>query len=331
MQIMVSVIIPVYNTKEYLRECVSSVNAQSQIGLEIILVDDGSTDGSGALCDEIAAENRSITHTVVVLHKPNGGSADARNYGIAHAHGQYLLFLDSDDSLLTLDAVSTLCTTAQQTEKDVICYQYTRRADRTPARPFPHPYSDNLSELVQNTIYTSSACLKLIRADFLRTHSIYFVAGQHAEDILFCGKLLAAPAAKIAFINKVFYYYRVRQGSHSNTLQNKTITDTLAILQELLGLAQLDTVTLPTPKQGAAQPLLAYTAFQYATLLINIHLCREKLPKETLAEIYRMKFLLRYHQSTSVRLIALCAKCIGVRATSYLLSIAFRLTQVLAK
>lgn len=331
MQIIVSVIIPVYNTKEYLRECVCSVNAQSQFGLEIILVDDGSTDGSGALCDALAAENRSLTHTIVSVHKPNGGLADARNFGVARARGKYLLFLDSDDTLLTLDAISSLSSMAEQTQQDVLCYQYTRRIDRAPVRPWPHPYSDNVLDLVQNTIYTSSACLKLIRADLLRKNDIAFVTGQCSEDILFSARLLAAPGARIAFLNKVFYFYRVREGSLTNSLRLKNITDTIDILQELITLAQLDPANPPTAQQGAAQPLLAYTSFQYATLLINIHLCSEKLPKETLAEIYRMKFLLRYHKSTSVRLIALCTKCIGVRATSYLLSIAFRLAQELTK
>ncbi len=331
MQIVVSVIIPVYNTKEYLRVCVNSVNAQSQIGLEIILVDDGSTDGSGELCDTIAAENRSITHTFVVLHKPNGGLADARNFGMAHAKGKYLLFLDSDDTLLTLDAISGLSSMAQQTEKDVLCYQYTRRADHRPVRPAPYPCSDNVCELVQSTLYTSSACLKLIRADLLKEHGITFVTEQCSEDILFSAKLLAIPGVRIAFLNKVFYFYRVREGSLTNSLRLKNITDTIEILQELMTLATLDPANPPSAKQGAAQPLLAYTSFQYATLLINIHLCRETLPKETLREIYSMKFLLRYHQSTSVRLIALCAKCIGIRATSFLLSIAFRLAQVIGK
>jgi glycosyltransferase involved in cell wall biosynthesis len=90
---LVSVIIPVYNVKPYLRQCVESVCAQTYGDLEIIVVDDGSTDGSGELCNELGGTDSRIT----VLHKENGGLADARNFGLRHAHGEWISFVDSDD------------------------------------------------------------------------------------------------------------------------------------------------------------------------------------------------------------------------------------------
>lgn len=90
---LASVIIPVYNVRPYLRECVKSVSSQTYQNLEIIVVDDGSTDGSGELCDELGrADDR-----IVVFHKENGGLSDARNYGLGHAHGEWVSFVDSDD------------------------------------------------------------------------------------------------------------------------------------------------------------------------------------------------------------------------------------------
>lgn len=90
---LISVIIPVYNIKEYLPRCVESVCAQTYKNLEILLVDDGSTDGTGALCDELAKKDTRIR----VFHKENGGSSTARNLGIENARGEYLGFVDSDD------------------------------------------------------------------------------------------------------------------------------------------------------------------------------------------------------------------------------------------
>lgn len=90
---MISVIVPVYNTKEYLERCVDSLRAQTYSDMEILLVDDGSTDGSGAMCDAFAAKDKRIH----VFHKENGGSSSARNLGIAMARGEYLGFVDSDD------------------------------------------------------------------------------------------------------------------------------------------------------------------------------------------------------------------------------------------
>ena len=93
---MVSVIIPIYRAEKYLNECVDSVLAQTYRDLEIILVDDGSPDNCGAICDDYAAKDSRVK----VIHKENGGPSDARNAGLAIAHGEYIYFLDSDDYCL---------------------------------------------------------------------------------------------------------------------------------------------------------------------------------------------------------------------------------------
>lgn len=90
---LVSVIVPIYNVKSYLQECFDSISSQSYQNIEIILVDDGSTDGSGEFCDELAARDDRAT----VLHKENGGLSDARNAGLRIAQGSWISFIDSDD------------------------------------------------------------------------------------------------------------------------------------------------------------------------------------------------------------------------------------------
>ena len=92
-QIMISVIIPVYNSEKYLRKCIDSVLAQSYTNFELILVNDGSTDGSGKICDEYAEKDERVR----VFHKDNGGVSDARNRGIENARGEWIAFVDSDD------------------------------------------------------------------------------------------------------------------------------------------------------------------------------------------------------------------------------------------
>ena len=91
----ISVIVPVYNVRPYLKRCIDSIIAQTYSNLEILLVDDGSTDGSGELCDAYARQDARIQ----VIHKKNGGLSDARNCGIEHAQGRYLCFVDSDDGI----------------------------------------------------------------------------------------------------------------------------------------------------------------------------------------------------------------------------------------
>ena len=89
----ISVIVPIYNTEKYLRRCIDSVLAQTYKDFELLLIDDGSTDSSGAICDEYAA----LDARVSVFHKENGGVSDTRNYGLDLAQGKYLMFLDADD------------------------------------------------------------------------------------------------------------------------------------------------------------------------------------------------------------------------------------------
>lgn len=116
----VSIIIPVYNVKDYVRQCVLSVVSQTYKDLEIIIVDDGSSDGSSDLCDRIAEEDGRIT----VVHKPNGGLSSARNAGIDAATGSWYMFLDGDDRLET-DTVEKLVAAAKENEyPDIIQYKY---------------------------------------------------------------------------------------------------------------------------------------------------------------------------------------------------------------
>lgn len=115
----VSIIVPVYNVKDYLDACVSSAVRQTYSDIEIILVDDGSTDGSGQICDNYALNY----DNVMVIHKANGGLSSARNAGIDVAKGEFLLFLDGDD-YLEEDATEVLVRTERQTDADIVQGQF---------------------------------------------------------------------------------------------------------------------------------------------------------------------------------------------------------------
>lgn len=116
---LISVIVPVYNVNEYLDRCVKSIKNQTYENLEIVLVDDGSTDGSGDLCDELSYSDERIS----VIHKFNGGLSDARNVGIEFASGDYLVFVDSDD-WLDLDMIDLLYRVHKRTDADIVECSY---------------------------------------------------------------------------------------------------------------------------------------------------------------------------------------------------------------
>ena len=112
---LISIVIPVYNTKEYLTQCIKSVLEQSFSDYEVLLIDDGSTDGSDKICDNFTKKHKNIA----VIHKENGGAASARNIGIKMAKGKYIHFIDSDDFLPTNDIYSKI-TSALSSNADII-------------------------------------------------------------------------------------------------------------------------------------------------------------------------------------------------------------------
>lgn len=111
---LISVIVPVYNVERYLCRCVDSILHQTYRNLEVLLVDDGSTDASGAICDEYAAQEERVT----AVHQKNGGLSAARNAGLERAQGTYLCFVDSDD-FLDSRMLETLCRDLQEQDADV--------------------------------------------------------------------------------------------------------------------------------------------------------------------------------------------------------------------
>lgn len=212
---LISIIVPVYNTLEYLPKCVDSLITQTYGNLEILLVNDGSTDGSGELCDELAKKDDRIR----VLHKENGGSSSARNLGISKAKGEYLGFIDSDD-FASPDMYETLYQGIRQyqvkiaqvgrDEIDVqgnllpnICEPPTE-AERLSAEEF-------LRELLMHR-GDCSFCSKLIHRDMFR--NLQFPIGKLNEDFYLLVHMLAETDGLVSLPGQL-YHVVYRLGSNS--------------------------------------------------------------------------------------------------------------------
>ena len=135
-QELISVIIPVYNVEKYLRECIDSVLNQSYQNLEIILVDDGSTDSSGEICDEYEKQDIRIR----VIHQKNQGLSGARNTGFQNANGEYVYFLDSDDWIVP-EAIKCLVKRAEEESADVVFFEAFSFEDGKPEQTTTKGYS----------------------------------------------------------------------------------------------------------------------------------------------------------------------------------------------
>ncbi len=213
-----SVVIPVYNVAEYLRGCVDSVLANDCSDCEIILVDDGSTDGiCPALCDEIAAEHPAL---IRVIHQENRGLGGARNTGLEAAQGEYLFFLDSDDTIEP-ESLDVLSAAVEDTHAEIIAFHL--RLDDGAGTLTPCKANYFLAEtpfsLAQRPDFLLSmpnACIRIWKRDLFLRSGIRYPSRVWYEDIRTTTKLFAV-ANSIFTIDQYLYRYLQRPGSIMNS------------------------------------------------------------------------------------------------------------------
>lgn len=212
---LITVIVPVYNILEYLPRCVRSITAQTYRNLEILLVDDGSTDGTGELCDRLGAEDERIR----VFHKENGGSSSARNLGLLHAAGEYIGFVDSDDYIepdmyeLLLSAIKEYSVGAAQIGRDEIDEQGNQLPNicEPPLQPEIWESRDFLRELLLHK-GDCSFCTKLIRRELFQEDR--FPEQKLNEDFNLLVRMLPR-IGRIVSLPKQGYHVFYRIGSNS--------------------------------------------------------------------------------------------------------------------
>jgi len=219
MNSLISIIVPVYNVELYLRECLDSVLRQTYEYFEVILVNDGSTDLSGQICDEYALKDKRVK----VIHKENGGLSDARNVGLENAVGEYTYFLDSDDFIA--DTAMEECEIlAKKEQAEFIFFDGENFFDEECVREdWKNSYKrvatyeagkgyEVLSALNSKGEYTPLVQLLFIRTEYLREHGFQFCKGILHEELAYTLSLYMY-ANKVAHINKTFFYRRVRPNS----------------------------------------------------------------------------------------------------------------------
>ncbi|MDO4492800.1 MAG: glycosyltransferase [Clostridia bacterium] len=217
----VSVVIPVYNTGAYLAECLDSVLGQTLANIEVLCVDDGSTDGSRAVLEACAAKDPRVT----VLAQSNRGQSAARNEGIRRAQGKYLYFMDSDD-ILRKEALSELLDTAERERTDVILFDGTvfyedpahtggisaTRYRRTRTREGVRSGKSLMSELCAAGEYSCSPCLQFVSHAYFLENGLWFPEGIIHEDNLYTFRTLLC-AERAAYVNRAYFHRRVRKDS----------------------------------------------------------------------------------------------------------------------
>lgn len=217
-----SIIVPVYNVEKYITDCVNSVLDQSFTDFELLLIDDGSKDRSGVLCDELARDDNRIS----VFHKPNSGQIETRKFGVEKASGAYILFLDSDD-IIARNMLETVYQKIQKYHCDMVVFCHCRFQDgqypdftfTTDAEDF---YINDKKQLYLTMLEGNkynSLWSKAIKKEFLQgTEYSNYSFVRYGEDLL-QGLDVIKQNPKTVIIHDVLYGYRMNPDSVSNQLQ----------------------------------------------------------------------------------------------------------------
>lgn len=226
----ISVIVPFYNVENYANRCINSIVNQTYKNLEIILVDDGSKDSSGIICDEWKDKDSRIT----VIHKQNGGLSDARNEGIKYATGEYIAFIDSDD-FIDKDMFEVLYNNIKETDSQISVCKYIQVEDDEKFKFIKSKektmYSkrEAIEELLSEKKITNHAWNKLYKKELFKT--IRYPKGRNFEDIGTTYKLFSE-CDRIVYSPCECYAYIVRGNSITGNVSEKSLLDQVFLVKE---------------------------------------------------------------------------------------------------
>lgn len=229
----ISVVVPVYNVEKYLAECIESIMFQSYKNLEIIIVNDGSTDHSLDICKKYKEQDERI----ILINKKNGGLSSARNLGLKYATGEYVGFVDSDD-LIDKDMYQILYDLIQSSDSDIVCCDYIGCDEDSNIETgisdsgeiFQYTNYEAVSYLLYDDYYKCFAWNKLYKKNLFE--DINYPEGKWYEDISTTYKLMIK-SSKITYVRKRLYVYRERSNSITNAQFDKRTYDLLDAINEV--------------------------------------------------------------------------------------------------
>ena len=216
-----SILIPVYNVEKYLEECLNSVLSQSFTDYEIVLVDDGSTDSSGAICDRYASKH---ADKIRVVHKENGGQLSARCTGIRSSYGEYCLFLDADDKFVD-NALKKIDAALQSNDNPDMAvfpfyYDFGKSLERSKMlcssdRLFDEHDINEIHEAFFGGTLLNSVCTKAVRRDVaeISTEDYEQYASLRCAEDRYQSLMMLKASKRILYISSPFYKYRIAEGS----------------------------------------------------------------------------------------------------------------------
>lgn len=225
---MVTIIIPAYNVENYISECLESIVNQTYKNLEIIIINDGSTDRTGEIIESYVNKYSNIKY----IYQNNKGVSNARNLGLSHANGEYIMFIDSDD-YIDVDLINNMVKKSKQNDADLVITGHIRVSEDSLIKKEIinlDEYSDNIYSreeginLLLRLKIKGYLCDKLFKKDILIKSGFYLEPNRYIEDWLPVFRYVLN-CNKIVFSNQSFYYYRQRSSSALHTINEKLLDD----------------------------------------------------------------------------------------------------------
>lgn len=311
--IRVSVVIPAFGVENYLSECVDSVLNQSFRNIEVIIVDDGSTDISPEICDSYSV----FDDRIIVIHKENGGLSSARNAGLKVLTGDYFAFLDSDDYWNDSEFLNNIFNESGYENADLILFGYSndislvenyKRNIKLEKELSKKDKTECIQKLILHDKIQSSACNKFVSMHFQPVDKFYFIEGIYSEDIDWTARLLIC-VRSLYYFDDYVYYYRANDTSITNSKKEKNIIDLITQIRRIVSLSET------IKNENYYEWFMNYCSYQYITLLNCMLEVSDKNYDITKyrhqAEQY--KFLLKYHVNKKVKLVYIFDRLLGFK------------------
>ena len=285
---LASVIVPVYNVRPYLDQCLASIAAQTYANIEVIVVDDGSTDGGGAVCDGWAAKDPRFR----VIHQQNRGLSAARNAGLDAAQGEYIQFVDSDDYVAPRFTEALLQAARETGCPCAICGYETHRASGTDGTiPTAQPVVINSHDCLQRMLAVRAkdqyrigytAWNRIYRRSLLFEHGIRFPEGRVYEDVWITAPVMHH-SEEVTLIPDVLYHKNDRDGSISHDPSEQNLADHVASYEALCANVAKRFPDLLPLALAANERVRIFSYLHLASVTTNSGKALERMRKDALA------------------------------------------------
>lgn len=321
-----SIIIPVYNVEAYLEQCVKSILDQWTPEVEVILVDDGSTDNSGKLCDKFAAQSKEL----IVVHQENGGLSAARNTGLRFATGRYITFVDSDD-FIGNNSIQKILSWIEGSSSD-ICFINVWKLFPNGRKelldvPIPHEMLckgklNAVKYLSEMNKYPGSACGKLFRRAFLTQNKLDFPKDRRISEDLGFMRDCILKAEQFDSLPIDFYYYRQgRSNSITNKITKKSFDGVGKFVTE-----SAEKLTLHKKATGTLESYaMSFAAYEYSIMVWQYSCLTPLEKKASYPFLKEYKWVLEYGKSQKTLFVRKTSAILGLRITSSAMKIYMQL------